>query len=243
MNHRRPRDIRFTRIAGWLFCLALLSLPLRAAEPWQDALARMPLGTNVTELTRTNFSEVMLHAFRSNRTVKALVLAPGATDEFYFFKRATARLTNAAPTLLDAVTALTNQTFIRATFRPPMLLLHTTEDPVTPLIRVESEATARQLREKAFVPHFVYNDHDWVFVQPVLDRALAGRFTGWPEVLPPARSPDTWHFFRHCVAGWNLSGWEAIEAVSLANKTIVTVTKRRLVFEGDTRLGSEPHHR
>lgn len=240
MNRRGPHMIRPAHVAGWLIGLVLLAGPLRAAESWQDALGRMPLGTNVTELTRTNFSEVMLHAFQSNRTVKVLVLAPGATDEFYFFKRATARLTNAAPTLLDAVIALTNQTLIRATFRPPLLLLHTAEDPVTPLIRVESEATARQLREKPFVPHFVYNDHDWVFVQPVLDRALAGRFTGWPEVLPPAKSADTWHFFRHCVAGWNLSGWEALEAVSLANKTVVTITKRRLVFAGDTRLGSEP---
>jgi len=51
---------------------------------------------------------------------------PGATDEFYFSGARHATLTNSNPSLLDAVTALTNQTYIHATFQPP--LLHTTED-------------------------------------------------------------------------------------------------------------------
>ena len=226
------------RLICLLTWLAFLPAPLRAAESWQSALARMPLATNVTELTRSNFAEVLLSAFQSNATVKALVLLPGATDEFYFFQRAHARLTNAT-TLLDAVMALTNQTLLRTTFHPPLLLLHTAEDPVTALIKVENEATARQLRGTRFVPHFVYNDHDWNFVQPILDRTLAGRFTGWPEFLPPVKTPDSWHFFRHFVAGWNLDGWEALEALSLANKTTVTVKKRRVIFAGDTRNPAE----
>ncbi len=45
----------------------------------------MPLGTNVTELNRTNCVGIMLRAFQSNNVVKALIFMPGATDEFYFF--------------------------------------------------------------------------------------------------------------------------------------------------------------
>ena len=225
--------------ATLLACLVFATMPLPAAETWQEALARMPLPPNVAELTRTNVAEVLLTALQSNRTVKALVLLPGATDEFYFFLRAHVRLTNSAPTLLGAVVALTNQTQIRATFRAPMLLLHTAEDPTTPQVVVESEATARHLREKPFLTHFAYNDQDWDFVQPILDHALPGRFTGWPVVLPPPKSADSWHFFRHTIAGWGLSCWEATEALSLANKTVVTVKKRSMIFEGDTRIPAD----
>ena len=114
-----------------LLLLCTASQGVSAGEPWQDALARMPLGvpqSGVIELNRTNCVPLMLDAFQSNGVVKALIFMPGATDELCFFRRAHATLTNANPTLLDAVTALTNQTFIQATFQPPLLLLHTTED-------------------------------------------------------------------------------------------------------------------
>ena len=97
-----------------ILCLTvcLFPLALNAAEPWQAALDRMPLGTNVTQLNRTNCVGIMLRAFRSNDVVKALVFMPGATDEFYFFRRAKADLTNNPASLLDALSALTNQSQI-----------------------------------------------------------------------------------------------------------------------------------
>ena len=123
-----------TRFWFFVFCLwapACVS-HARAAQSWPDALAKMPLPRRVQYLTRTNCVPTLLAAFQPDQTVKALVFMPGATDEFYMFRRATAELTNPAPSLLDAVIALTNQTFIRATFRPPLLLLHTDEDPLEP---------------------------------------------------------------------------------------------------------------
>ena len=42
-------------LSTFILWLSLIS-PLQAAETWQDALARMPLRTNVTELTRTELS-------------------------------------------------------------------------------------------------------------------------------------------------------------------------------------------
>lgn len=97
--------------------LATLTLSASAAELWEAALARMPLPANTRELNGTNFGPTLLNAFQSNTVVKALVLMPGAIDEFYFFRRARAQLP-AAPTLLDAVRALENQTLIRTAFRP-----------------------------------------------------------------------------------------------------------------------------
>src|ERR1035437_83162 len=153
-------------ILGLLVCL--VQFALGAAETWQAALSRMPLGTNVTQLNRSNCVGIMLRAFQSNDVVKALVFMPGATDEFYFFRRAKAELTNSPASLLDAVSALTNQTLIRATFRPPLLLLHTDQDLLEPVIKVEHQPTADKLRQARFVRHWVYNVRDWDFIRPAL---------------------------------------------------------------------------
>src|SRR5438876_288489 len=153
--------------------LALLaSLPATAAEPWQEALRQMPLAANVRQLNRTNCVEILLNAFQSNRVVKAFIFMPGATDEFYMFHRAKAELTNASPSLLDAVAALTNQTRIEATFRPPLLLLHTDEDELEPVIRIEHRPTLEKLKQRRFVAHAVFNDRDWTFLQPLLRKRL-----------------------------------------------------------------------
>jgi len=167
---------------------------------------------------------------------------PGATDEFYMFRRAKAALTAASPTLLDALTALTNQTLIRATFHPPLLLLHTDEDPLDPSITIEHEPTAAKLRLASFVPHALYNDRDWDFIQPILAKKLKADVRPWRHMY------DTWHFYRHSFAGWNLTGWEALEAVALAGKTRFTVGKKSglalrptlLIFEGDERVRAIP---
>ena len=212
-----------------LFCALLFFVHsiLFAAESWQSALSRMPLEPNITELSRSNCVEVMLRAFQSNDVVKALIFMPGATDEFYMFKRARAQLTNASPTLLDAVVALTNQTLIRATFRVPFLLLHSDEDSSEPLIKIESESAIEKLKHTRFVGHGVYNDRDWDFMQPILRDCLKA------DIRPWRYSRASWHFYRHSFAAWNLDGWEALEAVAFAGKTRLTVRRKSVVdFRG-----------
>ena len=194
----------------------------------------MPLGASVAELNRTNCVALLLRAFQSNQTVKALVFMPGATDEFYMFRRAKANLTNASPMLLDAVSALTNQTFIRATFQPPLLLLHTDEDPLEPWIQIEDQAAVEKLKTKRLPPHVIYNDRDWDFLQPILKRALK------VELRPWRYSRGSWHFYRHSFVGWNLSGWEALEAVMAAGKTRLTIRRKQLIFEPDMRVRAAP---
>jgi hypothetical protein len=214
---------------GLALAFCLVPLASGAAETWQSALAQMPLGTNVTELTRANCVGIMLHAFQSNDVVKALIFMPGATDEFYFFRRAHARLTNAPATLLEAVNALTQQTFIRATFRPPFLLLHTGEDLLDPPIEIKDQRTADRLRHIRFVAHSLYNDTDWDGLWRPLRRSLHADLRPWPH------SRDSWHFYRHSFAAWNLTKWQALEAVALAGKTGFRVEHKRVIFELDTR--------
>lgn len=202
-------------------------------EPWQFALDSMPLG-RVTELNRTNCVKLMLNGFQSNGVVKALIFMPGATDEFYFFRRAHAVLTNSYPSLLDAVTALTNQTLIRATFHPPMLILHTEEDPLDGQAVVKDLPTAERIRQRQFVNHGLYNDRDWDFLLPILRRKLH------VSLSPSRYRMASWHFYRHSFAAWGLNGWEALEAVALAGKTKFTVDKKHITFIGDERVLSTP---
>lgn len=218
----------FTATALILFS-GLTSAPAAPSGSWQESLARMPLAGEVTELNRSNCVPAMLRSFQPDETVKALCFLPGATDEFYFFRRAHARLTNAAPSLLDAVIALTNQTFIRATFRPPLLLIHTAEDPPAPMIRVEDAPTAERLRKKRFLKQFVWNDRDWFFVHPLLSFELD------IHIIPGPKTRESNHFFRHSIAAYNLNAWEALEAISLVNKTQIVVQKKKLIFDLDDR--------
>ena len=159
---------------------------------------------------------------------------PGATDELYFFRRVHARLTNDAPTLLDAVCALTNQSFIQATFRPPLLLLHTVEDPLEPEIVVEDERTADRIRKKHFEKRAVFYDRDWDFVEPILAFDLDTRLS------PGLRSHDSHHFFRHSLVECDLNGWDALEAIALAGKTKVIIEHKLIEFKGDTRYREVP---
>jgi hypothetical protein len=212
----------------------LAHFAVRAVEPWQSAVDQMPLGANVTELNRTNCVNLMLHSFRSNDVVKALIFMPGATDEFYFFRRAKAVLTNGYPSLLDAVTALTNQTLICATFQSPLLVLHTDEDPLNVSFVIKDPDTLARIQQSRFVPHALYNDRDWDFLLPILKKSLRVRFS------PKSHTTQSWHFYRHSFAAWNLNGWEALETIAMAGKTKFTVEKKHITFTGDERVLAVP---
>jgi hypothetical protein len=215
-------------------CVVFLGAKVSADETWQGALSRMPLGEGATELNRTNCVPLMLNAFQSNGVVKALVFMPGATDELYFFRRAHATLTNANPSLLDAVTALTNQTYIQATFQPPLLLLHTTEDSLDVIAIVKDGATAAKLRQQ-FVPgRVLLDDADWGGVRSALKWKLSVGLRPFPNAM------DTWHFYRHSFAACGVTDWEMLETLALAGKTTFTVHWLTADFQPDRREGVAP---
>jgi hypothetical protein len=213
-----------------LFLLMALVCPLAAQTTWQEEFAKMPLTEPVTALNRHNCVRVMLESFKRNPAVKALIFMPGATDEFYFYRRARAALSNSAPTLLDAVMAITNQTYIRATFNPPFLVMHTAEDPDEPIIVIHDQRTAARIKKKHFEKHGVYNDRDWDYMQPILDFDLD------TKMYPGLYSHESHHFFRHSFAEYDLNGWDALRAVALAGKTCFTVERKAVVFTGDVRV-------
>jgi len=206
------------------------------AQSWQEDFAKMPLTEKVSELNGGNCARVLLNSFKRNSSTQALILMPGATDELYFFRRVHAWVTNAAPTMLDAIAALTNQTYIAATFKPPLLILHTVEDPLDPIIVVHDERTAERIRNHHFEKHAVFDDRDWDHVQPALAFDLN------TKVLPGLRSHDSHHFFRHSLAEFDLNGWDTLEALALAGKTRVTIQRKLIIFQGDTRYGGPPPH-
>jgi hypothetical protein len=222
--------IRFLAAAA----LSLGCLSLSALEPWQAALHRMPLSADVSELTRSNTVSVMLRSFQKNDAAKAFIFMPGATDELYFFNRGYARLEKRSPSLWEAIAALTNQTLIRVSFREPFVLLHSMEDPLDPLWKIEDEDTAVRIRKKKFAAQAMYDDRDWDFMHPLITFYTATKIT------PGQYMPGTTHFYRHSFAGWNLTAWEALEAISLAGKTTFTVQKRVIVFKGDKRFREKP---
>lgn len=218
-------------VGAWLIVTGSIGW---AREAWQDALSRMPLGTNVMELNRTNCVSLMLNAFQSNAVVKALVFLPGATDELYFFHRARAKLTNANPSLLDAVMALTNQTYIQATFQPPLLLLRTTEDPANLVTVVKNRSTAGKLRWRSVPDRVVFIDAGWDDVRAVLGKKLS------VGLRPFSNTPDSWHFYRHNFAACGVTEWEMLEAIALTDKTSITVHWRTVDFQIDRRSGAVP---
>jgi hypothetical protein len=191
----------------------------------------MPLGTNVTELNRSNCVPLMLNAFQSNGVVKALIFMPGATDEFYFFRRAHATLTKSNPSLLDAVTALTNQTYIQATFQPPLLLLHTTEDALDGFATVKNESTAAKLRQRLVPDRLIFNDADWGNLRSVLEKKLS------VGLRPDTEAPETWHFYRHSFVACGVTQWEMLESIALAGKTTFTLNWLTVKFQPDPRAG------
>jgi hypothetical protein len=223
----------FSRWTGLLLIFALLRTA-SAAESWQDALVRMPLGSGAAELGRTNCVPLMLDAFQSNGVVKALIFMPGATDELFFFRRAHAVLTNANPTLLDAVNALTNQTHIQATFQPPLLLLHTTEDALDVIEVVKNKSTATKLRQRLVPGRLRLEDADWGIVRSTLKGKLGVGLRPFENTLP------SWHFYRHDFAACGVTDWEMLETLALAGKTTFTVNWLTVDFQPDRRTGVTP---
>ena len=202
-----------------------------ADENWQQVLGQMPLGTGTKELSRTNCIPLMLNAFQSNSIVKALIFMPGAADEFVFLRRARATLTNANPSLADAITALTNQTYIRAEFRPPFLLLYTTEDELEPIAIVKSKSTTARLQERIVPGRMVLCDSNWDYSRKAVAKKVS------VSVQPFSNAPGSWHFWPNNFAVCGVTQWELLEALALSGKTTFTVHWLTADYALDTRSG------
>jgi len=207
-------------------CAVSLALNLCGQETWPSALARMPLNPAIP-LNRDNCMAVLLQAFQSNALVKALVFLPAVSDDFYLINRDRPKLNITASNLLEAITALTNRTDVRATFTAGALLLHLERDRLKPLVTIQDQATGQKMSEGHHLPKVLWVDAHWERLQPRLRKELK------MEVLPAGQSSDAWHFARHNLAGWGLSDRELIDLLSLTGKTSISIQKNRLVFQTD----------
>lgn len=224
-------------VAGTAVGTPLAKSAVPASPAWLAALSRMPLRTHITELDGTNCIPVMLNSFQSNDIVKALIFMPGATDELYFFRRARATLPGSHPSLADAILALTSQTYIRADFHPPFLLLHTTEDPLDPIVLVRNKATAAKLQARIIPDCLVFNDCEWDNLRAALKKKLS------VSLRPFSNSPDSWHFYRHNFVACGLTQWQLLEAIAMSGQTTLTVHWLTAGFQLDTRAGPTPGFR
>lgn len=200
-----------------------------AEEPWIAALRTMPVPP--IALHRSNAVDVLLGAFRSNEVVKAVVVLPGVSDDFYLIHRDAPPLNLRATNLWAAIVALTNATSMRVTWREPWVLLHAgAREALQASIHIEDAAMAGRLKLQNLPGRVLHLDAHWETIQPALERALGRR------VRPEGASTEVWHFNRHNLAGANLTGWELLEAVSLTGGTAVTVQKLGINFQiRDTR--------
>lgn len=210
-------------VALWWF--ATMWSTFAADQIWQDALVRMPLPSSAQLLNRDNTVCVLLESFRSNSVIKALVVLPGVSDDFYLVNRDKPRLNLRATNLLEAIIAVTNATTVRATFRPPFLLLHVDTDRLEPLSQIEDSKHADRLKANRHLAKASYCDGHWDRLQPALQKAFDR------TIRPQARSQDAWHFDRHNFAGWGLTDWEWLEVVALSGKTRFIVQKQGVTFD------------
>lgn len=218
-----------------IFTLLLTCTNAFAGETnWPSALAAMPIGSNVSVLNQTNCAEVMLARFQSNAAVKALIFMPGATDELYFFRRVQVTLTNANPTMLDAIIALTNQSPLHITNQGAFLLLYSCEDVLDLDIKIQHEKTAAKLKAGKPLLHLLMIDRDWTQFLGVTQKRISA--TLWP--FP--RTKESWHFYRHTFAARNLTPWETLEAAAYSGKAKFTVVRGKVNFELDERVNQLP---
>ena len=228
------------RTAAILTCILVLSPThgLRAETDWSTPLRGMPLQLLNARLDRTNCVELILKSFRSNSVVKGIVFLPGATDELYLTRRVDPRLISPAPSLLEGIHSVTNGSFIRATFRPPFLLLHTDSDPLEAKIAEGPGVVLSSFHKNGAAPDLLYIDRDWEKIQPDLRRWLG------VSVIPASGSRESWHFYRHHLRGFQLSQHELLEAVCLSGKTQATINRHggllrnriQIIFSPDKRI-------
>ena len=219
-------------IARLLLAFALLACGHSglAQTNWIEALRRMPLPGATNPIERENVVSRILQGFQTDALVKAIVVLPGVSDDLYLINRDKPRLSLRAANLAEAITMFTNATEIRATFAAPFLLLHRSEDFLIPQFSARDPRAVERLQSATNLLHALFLDLHWKKLRPILNKALK------PGVRPWSTSEESWHFARHNLAGWNLSDWELLVAVSLSGKTCFTVEKRRVTFRCRTSL-------
>jgi hypothetical protein len=206
-------------LAALLFCLSI------HADDWQSAFAKIPIRTTNFPAHLTPPVELILTNFQPTAEIRCVVLMPGAADRLYFYDWGRITLPP-NPTLLDAITALTNKADLRVFAAPPFLLIGMKYDdaseplrlvPGTPLEKLKLDDRKRRGRT-----YFIDRPYDRLV--PQTERLTRLR-------IKPSRSdPASWHYYRLAFVGYDLTAAEFLRAIAYGTKTSVLVDRKRATF-------------
>jgi hypothetical protein len=203
-------------VAALLLCFSI------HAEDWQTAFAKIPIHTTTFPAHLTPPVELILTNFQPTAEFRAVVLMPGAADRLYFYDWGQVTLRE-NPTLLDAVTALTNQAGLRVFTAPPFLLIGMPYDDSTDPLSIADDVRVDKLK---------LNEHKaagWTyFIDRPYDRIVpqAEKLTRL-RLKPSKVDPASWHFYRLSFVGYDLSAREFLQAIAYGTKTSIKVDHRK----------------
>ena len=205
-----------TLLAALLLCFSI------QAEDWQAHFAKIPINTTSFRAHLTPPVDLVLTNFRPTSEIRAVVLMPGASDRLYFYDWGEVKLPQ-NPTLLDAITALTNAADLRVFIVPPFLLLGMSydnpNDPLTVTPPAKSAQPARKIRGRTY-----FLDRPYDRLLPIAEKFTKLKF------IPKRTSVDSWHYYRLSFVGYDLSSDELLRALAYGTKTTVAIDRKRARF-------------
>jgi hypothetical protein len=208
-----------------IFFAALLLCISIHAEDWQAAFAKIPIRTQSFPVHLTPPVELILTNFQPTTEIRAVVLMPGAADRLYFYDWGEVMLPQ-SPTLLDAITALTNKADLRIFVAPPFLLVaRSYDDPCDPLsFAPEVRVDKLKLDERKLPGRTYFMDRPYDRLVPQTEKLTRLR------IKPSRTDAASWHFYRLALVGYDLSAKEFLQALAYGTKTTVQIDKRKAIF-------------
>lgn len=201
-----------------------LTLAPKAAELWQEVLAKCPVPTNSFRAYQTAPVSLILNSFKPQGDVRGIILMPGAADQLYFFDWGKSILRRPV-SVLDVINVLTNRPQLTVTFVKPFVLIchkpDVTSDPLTATPDSDLEALG-----KTKIPGRSYFlDRPYDRILPDVEKIL-GR-----KLIPTQSDTKSWHYYRLSFVGYDLTGSEFLRAMAYGMKTVVEVQKGQIVFK------------
>lgn len=208
-----------------IFVAALLLCLSGRAQDWQSHFANIPIGAKTFRAHLTPPVEMILTNFKPTAEIRAVVLMPGAADRLYFYDWGEVTLPD-NPTLLDAVTALTNAADLRVFVAPPFLLIGREYDDPTPPLSVAPDISSEKLKlnERKLRGRTYYLDRSYDRIVPSAEKLTR------LKLKPTRRSFASWHFYRLAFVGYNLTAAEFLKALAYGTKCSVTVDRKYATF-------------
>jgi hypothetical protein len=203
----------------------LFSLVALRAQDWQTAFSKISIHTQTFPAHQTPPIELILTNFQPTAEIRGVILMPGAADRIIFYDWGEINLRE-NPTLLDAITALTNKVGLRVFVTPPFLLIGMPyDDPSDPLtILPKTRPEKLKLDQHKLPGRTYYIDRPYDRLVPKIQKVSRLR------IKPSLSDPASWHFYRLSFIAYDLDAADLLRAVAYGTKTSVRIEGRRATF-------------